>query len=485
MIKSLQLENFRAFKSAEIEFRKITIIAGQNSSGKSSILQAINSVLQSTQGRTFPFDLVLNGSKAHLGGFKNVVHGHNARNSFGVGIEFTLDGKTHSFFSRYKKPEEENHLFPTQIKLRSDSFGTALIEWNRRTKSFFVALQPSETLVNEKKINLENTFGILSRSENHADVDSFLDILNITDKSQVSSAISTLFDAVTRESANGDRYQTSDFSQLISKAASNPFFESITKSTSEAIKKLESICTYLGPLRATPSRYIPLGGSNFGTDGTGEGTSRTLGKWKERSSSLISEVKNSLSELELASDLTVTIEHDEFLKVGIKPHGRSYIDSIADVGFGLSQILPMIVGDINLPPDGTLIVNQPEIHLHPSSQAKLANYFSKRAHEKQYIIETHSEYLINRLRLLVARGDLDCDMISLIYCSADEKGGSTIHNIGIERNGSLSNAPADFFSTYSADAFGIAMAVVDDDSEDDTIEIGNTTRSKEIDLAPE
>src|SRR5690606_25545383 len=74
--------------------------------------------------------------------------------------------------------------------------------------------------------------------------------------------------------------------------------------------------------------------------------------------------------------------------------------SITDVGFGISQFLPIIVADLQLGKNSTLFVAQPEIHLHPKIQAQFADYIINRVKEenKFYIIETHSEYLINRLR---------------------------------------------------------------------------------------
>ena len=469
MIYGLSLDRFRAFRQQDIEFAPLTVIAGQNSSGKSSIIQAINALLQSTQGRAFPFDLVLNGDWAHLGGFKNVIHGHDARNSFGIGISFNIADTTYALSATFKQASEEGHLFPRQVRASSDSFGHLEIDWNQRAQEFHMRLDPSHVLVDRQRKKFIRTFAdVLSSDEIRRQT--VMDNLKVTDPSQINEVIESLYESAAEASRDGVSTPASEFSDFLSFASNNPFFEILKRGTSEAMQQLRSRCSYIGPMRASPSRYFPLAGGDLVADSAGEGTSRTLAKWKDRKSSLISQVGSALAQLELASDITVSVEHDEFLKIGIKPHGRFYSDSIADVGYGLSQVLPMIVADLNIEKGGTLLVNQPEIHLHPSSQALLANYFVERLEDKQYIIETHSEYLINRLRLLVAKGVVASDAIRVIYCSADEKGASVAHSVRIEEDGSLTGAPKEFFSTYAADAFGIAMAVIDDDGEDDAAE---------------
>lgn len=462
MIQEMSLDRFRAFRAEKFSFAPLTIIAGQNSSGKSSVIQALNAVLQSDQGRAFPFDLMLNGDRAQLGGIKNVIHGHDARNSFGIGLKFSLGDESFSFLSTFKQSVEEGHLFPRQIEASSKSFGGLSIDWNQRAHNFHFTLNPTADLIaRQQKKFMSGLKSVLDEDRRKA----VLETLGITDPSQVTETTRLLFEAAAVESKEGITLGADTFSGLLTEIANNPFFEAMKRHYSEAMQQLRMRCGYVGPMRARPSRYFPLVGGDLAADASGEGASRTLAKWKDRKSSLIGEVRSALTQLELASDLTISVEHDEFLKVGIKPHGRVYLDSIADVGYGLSQVLPMIVADLNLPESGTLMVNQPEIHLHPSSQALLANYFVERLANRQYIVETHSEYLINRIRLLVARGEIPSESVCVIYCASDGKGGSSVYDVRIEVDGSLSGAPRDFFATYAADAFGIAMAVMDDDDD--------------------
>jgi len=104
-----------------------------------------------------------------------------------------------------------------------------------------------------------------------------------------------------------------------------------------------------------------------------------------------------------------------------------------------------------------LLVNQPEVHLHPSSQALLANYFVHESRERNFIIETHSEYLINRLRLLVAQNEISSKDVSIVYIDNGDEG-PEVSNIRIDKDGALIGAPDAFFDTYYADGNALVLA---------------------------
>jgi predicted ATPase len=106
----------------------------------------------------------------------------------------------------------------------------------------------------------------------------------------------------------------------------------------------------------------------------------------------------------------------------------------------------------------TLIVAQPEIHLHPNVQAKLSDYFVRKVknQNKRYIIETHSEYLLNRLRLLIVKGEIAADDVAVYYFENSKKGTSK-HTIEFTKDGQIKNAPKGFFDTYMMDVMDIAL----------------------------
>ena len=101
---------------------------------------------------------------------------------------------------------------------------------------------------------------------------------------------------------------------------------------------------------------------------------------------------------------------------------------------------------------------QPETHLHPEAQARLASYFVRLAKERNitFIVETHSEYLINRLRRLVAEGAVGEDEVSVAHLTNNGQE-STVHPIQLRMDGQIVGAPEDFFETYMMDVMQLAM----------------------------
>ena len=146
-------------------------------------------------------------------------------------------------------------------------------------------------------------------------------------------------------------------------------------------------------------------------------------------------------------------------EIKVKFKSKSKWESLADVGFGISQFLPIIVADLQLRDDSTLIMSQPEIHLHPSVQANLSDYLVKQVNEKNknYIVETHSEYLLNRMRLLIVKGEIQPEDVAVYYFENSIKDGSIAHRIEFTKDGQILNAPKGFFETYMIDTMDIAL----------------------------
>jgi hypothetical protein len=135
-------------------------------------------------------------------------------------------------------------------------------------------------------------------------------------------------------------------------------------------------------------------------------------------------------------------ESDPF-QVGVKSSGRTF--NLIDVGYGVSQALPILVDTLQrASAPETFLLQQPEVHLHPKAQAELGTFFAKQAKEKRrFVIETHSDYLVDRIRMEVRRKLLKPEDVSLLYFERG-RSGAKIHNLELDANGSITNPPPGF-----------------------------------------
>ena len=147
-----------------------------------------------------------------------------------------------------------------------------------------------------------------------------------------------------------------------------------------------------------------------------------------------------------------------FTDIKVKTHGRQMSDpfqlqvkvrsatqaNIMDVGYGVSQSLPILV-DILSERRQAFILQQPEVHLHPRGQAQLASLFveSVRKSKNRFLIETHSDYIVDRVRIHVRRGDLAAEDVSLLYF---EPHGNAVRvcNMTLDEFGNLQDTPSGY-----------------------------------------
>ena len=200
---------------------------------------------------------------------------------------------------------------------------------------------------------------------------------------------------------------------------------------------------YLGPLRSYPERLYRVPGVDSYSSGLrGEfahhrlyyqpGLIHLVNEWFERF-----EIPYEL-DVRRVGDIAVSGEHIALVLVDRR--SKTAV-TLPDVGFGINQILPVIVEGVDFftgREGRTLCVEQPEIHLHPRLQANLADLMIANIEgrgEKQWIVETHSELLILRLQRRIREGKLDPSAVSVLYVDPDAAGGSTIAALRLDENG--------------------------------------------------
>ncbi|HHX33803.1 MAG TPA: DUF3696 domain-containing protein [Gammaproteobacteria bacterium] len=154
-------------------------------------------------------------------------------------------------------------------------------------------------------------------------------------------------------------------------------------------------------------------------------------------------------------------------QVLLKNHADANAVNLADLGFGVSQLLPVIVQAFYAQPNATVWFEQPEIHLHSHVQAGLADLFiaalqakeAGQARNVQIIVESHSEHFLNRLQRRIAEGVISHKDVALYFCS---RAGSEaqIESLQIDTYGEIANWPENLFGDEMADIAARAMAAV-------------------------
>lgn len=241
---------------------------------------------------------------------------------------------------------------------------------------------------------------------------------------------------------------------------------------------------YLGPLRDEPKPVYPLSGAFDPRDigFKGENTASVLETNKNapisyipsicfergeplepQNSTLINAILDWLQYMGVANKVDTSDKGKLGHELKISSKGSDYLHDLTHVGVGVSQVLPILVLSLLAEKSSTLIFEQPELHLHPKVQTRLADFFvSMTILNKQCIVETHSEYLINRLRYRSAISeDDDISKDIIIYFVEKESNSSVYKKVLINKYGVIEDWPKGFFDENEENASKMLRAAMD------------------------
>ena len=246
--------------------------------------------------------------------------------------------------------------------------------------------------------------------------------------------------------------------KLMSKLKPKQLLDLTPSDIPQSYNNLLRSITYLGPLRSYPERLYTISGVVRDSVGTqGEFTPHILyhdSKTREKINKYFEnfeipyELKvNEFEEMQLVGKyVSITLDDKRLNTLNDKDEEIPVTVTLADVGFGINQVLPVIIEGVASPPNTIICVEQPEIHLHPRLQAELAEMIIETSEEgKQWIVETHSELLIRRIQRRIRGGKLKPNDVSVLYVDPGDDG-SKIKVLELNENGDfIEEWPHGFF----------------------------------------
>ena len=441
MIEQLTLHGFKGWRKLDqLRLGDITILFGTNSSGKSSILQSLLMLKQTTESYDRKRSLHFGGNPlkdyVDLGSFEDVVYGHEGVGS--IAIELNWKAVQTPDFGDGKTTTGQLHYEAVWRLVQSEVALTHLL-YSTNGRVFGLAQEQSGGYKPEIR-------GFLRRQGRP---------WPLTAEPESCYALPL---QARREVQKGDPLEFNrQFELLMQRIA------------------------YLGPLREFPKRtYTWTGEKPYTIDPRGSNAldilvaaqierTRDNGERRpRRRHPLVPPVLASLVEwldhLGLASQFTLRQEDrlGRSYAMELKPRVASASATITDVGFGVSQVLPVIILLLTTPEHSVVLLEQPELHLHPVVQAGLADLFLTVAHERnlQLIIESHSEHLLRRLQRRMAEFEQPLahpDHLKLYFCAQGDEG-CTAEAVRADLYGNIENWPPGFFGNEVEDLNAMTQA---------------------------
>jgi predicted ATPase len=445
-IKKITLQNFKCFEKIEVDCAKITLLTGANSSGKSSVL---NGLLGAFQTSRYPFFYSPNGDYVNMGDYSEVSFNHVRNRDIGIAFEFEdPDAGPSSVTTSFCEHPKTRQPRLRTLGFKSPRFRLSLQATHSHYDGTY-SFTPGEDLSTTKE--MQGVFTkLLSELDNLA--------RNQAGRSRKAKPIpAQAIAAGMFEPSEGKVRLSGQFEVSGLKEREFAVHSQISRMTSMFFKMNREF-NYISSFRHPPERtYYRKTKGALKVGRYGENHIDQLIEWEQSKSKQFRTLVKSLQGLDLLNEIHAKTFSGGRFDIKVKPSHASVDTSLIDVGFGVSQFLPIIVADLQLEKDATLAVSQPEIHLHPSAQALLGDYFSRNVDAgKRYIIETHSEYLVNRFRALIAKGDLKPDDVSVYYLRKKSDRTESFR-ITFTKEGKIEGAPKDFFETYMCDVLEIAL----------------------------
>ena len=448
MIRSIELNNFKAFKkSGRVDLKKINILVGPNSSGKSSFIKALLMLKNSIDSNE---ESVL-GLDKEIGTYRSIVFNNDITNRVG----FYIDFENQSTFTREDFRSIALRMIMFKITHRDtqdvvDHFDVEgiLESLMERSSEFIVDNIHLEFNVDEKDHVFVECFHINFTNGDWVDIVKEGPSYHIRHNKRYISVPDII-----KPYKFYFRIDEDKLHQLEDELEMMAILEFILKDMENRFLKFTNRMIYIEPLRDRMDRveYIANLKSMNSVGSRGENILTTLlGIARTDGGKTMERINYWVEDFDLGEGVKVEKLGGDHYSVLIKNKYTGVYNNIMDVGVGTSQLLPIIIESVNSPDGSTLIIEEPETHIHPNAQSHLADLFvdCAKKQDKKFIIETHSIFLITQLQILVAKGEIPPEDIRVYYFLQDQEGSKVMDMRLTERGQFEEEWPSGFFDIH-------------------------------------
>ena len=430
MLTHIRAKNFKSWAdSGQVVLAPLTGFFGTNSSGKSSLLQMLLLLKQSIDSEEVLF-FGDESSLVNLGSFGDVIHAHDTDKT--LTLEYGC------------QPQE-----PVTLKVfgakSDDEWGDLPVSIHQFTLNTSIRGERNDSRLENLRYGLDSRDLPEIRWEN----DSLYK--NLRGEQQVTA------DVRIRNCYGSPDLNSSDV---------------VLRELASAFEKQLRNVYYLSPTRVEAQRRYRWEGEH--PEGIGQWGDETIDALlSARIDFLTTRGENGtipieerisawLREMDLASSFSLKRagpRSGKNYELRVQQSPPSPAVTLVDMGYGLSQFLPVLVLCYYAPEGSTLILEQPGMHLHPKVQSQLADLLIEVVTERnlQVLVESHSEHLLNRLQRRIAEEQISVDKTALYFCR-NNSGVSACERLEVDEFGNIANWPENFFGNEMGDLLAMAQA---------------------------
>lgn len=434
MLRRIGLQNFKCWRELDVELAPITLFFGVNSSGKTAILESLLMLKQTAAGFDPGQHINFGGRErdyVDLGSYQDMALGHSPDTDVGISLKWSTESDVH-FFSNDREVETQ--------RVSSVNYGVA---WGIDQHIYIDKLRYDVDFVERQ--------------------DEWVEVWRVTAGQYL---VASSFASHDEEPEKVTSPQSCFLLPHTVIYQSKYGFCISSLRLDKEFRRLASKLHYIGPLRAHPQRYYLWTGvrPDIITPDGSNAIDALIASAKS-DEHLVKNVAFGLGQLDIVDAFGVrTIDENKRL-YEITATTGGVVSSLTDVGFGVSQVLPVIIMLMHAPQGSIVLLEQPELHLHPNAQAALADLLLFVAEERnlQLIVESHSEHIVRRLQRRIAEAApafATPENVKMYYCQPGQDG-STIEQVDLDRFGQISNWPERFFGEVSGDLHTMLKAALE------------------------